>query len=165
MTIEAWNLLLNGTIAVLLICYGVWLKNVVDQQLKAKDATIETLKAAISSDEAEIARLKSDTAPAIVAAYQAMRLHADQMTKDSLSLRRDFEVVAAEKQSAEKRFTLERTMGRGDGMMFATNQLMAAFKPFFAVGVGAHNLPELVSSLQDATLAVMAKASSMSAFG
>lgn len=90
MTINEWNLLLNAVICVVLVCYGLWLKNVVDQQIKAKDATIETFNAAVTAYEAEIARLKGDTAPAIAEAYQTMRAHADQMTNDSLKLHKAF---------------------------------------------------------------------------
>jgi hypothetical protein len=55
-------------------------------QIEAKDATIET-------KEAEIARLKGEIAPAIVDAYAKMRAHAEQMTSD---------IATMKKQEAER---------------------------------------------------------------
>ena len=74
-TFEICNIVLNAIVAVLVVGYGVWLRNVFKHQIGAKDATIE-------SKDAEISRLRTDTAPAIAAAYDAMRKHADQMTAD-----------------------------------------------------------------------------------
>jgi cell division protein FtsB len=65
MTIQAWNIVLNAVVAVLIIGYGIWLRNIVTQQLKSKDAAIGALDAVIKVKEAEISALKSDTAPAI----------------------------------------------------------------------------------------------------
>jgi uncharacterized membrane-anchored protein YhcB (DUF1043 family) len=94
MTIQAWNLILNVVILVLLGFGGIWLKDIVDQQLKAKDATIEAFKATIKSHEAEIDRLKGETAPSIADAYQKMRTHAEQMTRDSQKLHTDLQTLA-----------------------------------------------------------------------
>jgi hypothetical protein len=88
MSIQQWNILLNVVVGVLVVGYGIWLKNVVDQQIKAKDSTIETFKAIIEGKDADIARLQSDTAPAIAEQYSKMRSHADRMTADVADLQR-----------------------------------------------------------------------------
>ena len=82
MTIEAWNIVLNAVVAVVLVVYGLWLRNIVNQQLKSKDTTIDALDAVIKIKDAEISALKSDTAPAITKAYADMREHADRMTAE-----------------------------------------------------------------------------------
>jgi mannose-1-phosphate guanylyltransferase len=79
MTIQAWNIVLTAVVAVLVVAYGVWLRNVVTQQLNALEAVIKV-------KDAEISALKSDTAPAITKAYAEMREHADKMTADVLHL-------------------------------------------------------------------------------
>jgi hypothetical protein len=40
MTIQAWNIVLNAIVAVVLVAYGLWLKNIVTQQLKNKDTAV-----------------------------------------------------------------------------------------------------------------------------
>jgi len=79
-TFEVCNIVLNVVVAVLVIGYGIWLRNVFKHQIEAKDATIET-------KDAEISRLRGETAPAIAAAYAAMRQHADQMTSDVATMK------------------------------------------------------------------------------
>jgi hypothetical protein len=39
---------LSAIIAVLMIAYGVWLRSVINQQLKSKDSAIEALEAALT---------------------------------------------------------------------------------------------------------------------
>jgi hypothetical protein len=73
---ESSSILLNTVVGVLVIGYGIWLRNVFQHQIKAKDAVIE-------AKEAEISRLRGETAPAIAEAYSKMRAHADQMTRDA----------------------------------------------------------------------------------
>jgi hypothetical protein len=79
MTIQAWNIVLNAVVAVLIVGYGVWLRSIVKRQLDA-------LEAVIKIKDAEISALKADTAPAITKAYAEMREHADKMTADVLRL-------------------------------------------------------------------------------
>ena len=69
MTLAGWNLVLNIVVGVLVIAYGIWLKHVIDQQLKSKDTAIAALEAVIKVKEAQISALKDDTAPAIASAY------------------------------------------------------------------------------------------------
>jgi hypothetical protein len=55
MTIQAWNIVLNAVVAIMVVAYGIWLKNIVTQQLQTKDTTIESLEAALKTKDAEIA--------------------------------------------------------------------------------------------------------------
>ena len=86
MTIEAWNILLSAAILALLTGGGLWLKYVVDQQLKFKDTAIEALEGVVKLKDAHIATLEDNTAPAIVEAYAKMRQHANIMTDESQKL-------------------------------------------------------------------------------
>jgi hypothetical protein len=86
MRIETWGIVLNAIMAVLLAGYGVWLKYIFARQLGAKDSTIEALGAAIKANEAEIARLKGETAPAIADSYMKMKDFADAMATKSNDL-------------------------------------------------------------------------------
>jgi hypothetical protein len=83
MTIEAWNIVLSATILVLMAVGGFWLKHVVGQQLKAKDAVIEASKGVIELKDTLITSLQGNTAPAIAKDYAAMREHANQVSEDS----------------------------------------------------------------------------------
>jgi hypothetical protein len=73
MTLEAWNLVTSITIGVSMLMFGLWMRHIVNQQLKLKDATIEV-------KDAEIARMKSEAAPNIAQSYQTMRAHAEEMS-------------------------------------------------------------------------------------
>lgn len=86
LTLPELNLVINALMAALMVGYGFWIRNVVKQQEKLKDAAIQALRAALTSKEAEISRLTSDTAPNIVKAYEGMREHADKMTADVMKL-------------------------------------------------------------------------------
>ena len=46
MTVQTWNMVISAAILGLLTGGGVWLKYVVEQQLKAKDVAIHALEAA-----------------------------------------------------------------------------------------------------------------------
>lgn len=95
LTVADWNLLMNALIAALMIIYGLWIRDIVKQQEKLKDVTIQALHAALTAKEAEISRLTSDTAPNIVKAYQGMREHADKMTADVMKLQEKLEKAQA----------------------------------------------------------------------
>lgn len=88
LTMPEWSVLVNALIAALMIGYGFWIRNVVSQQHKLKDATIESLNAALTEKEAEISRLKEDAAPKIVKAYREMKEHADEMTGEVDALKK-----------------------------------------------------------------------------
>jgi hypothetical protein len=88
MTLPQWSVLINALIAALMVGYGFWIRDVVSQQLKLKDSSIESLQAALTAKDAEISRLKEDKAPNIVKAYSEMREHADQMTGEVAALQK-----------------------------------------------------------------------------
>src|ERR1700751_5608643 len=73
------GIILNAIIAVLFVGYGIWLRNIFEHQLKAKDSTIESYEAIIKIHETEVSRLKAEATPAIVNAYQNVRNFADEM--------------------------------------------------------------------------------------
>jgi uncharacterized membrane-anchored protein YhcB (DUF1043 family) len=92
MTLPQWNLLINAWIVALMIGYGFWIKHIVSQQQKLHDAAIQSLQATIASKNAEISRLKGDTAPNIVKAYKKVRDHADKMSADVLKLEKKIQI-------------------------------------------------------------------------
>ena len=104
MTIEAWNIVLNAVVAVVLVAYGLWLRNIVTQQLKNKDTTIDALDAVIKIKDAEISALKSDTAPAITKAYAEMREHANQMTAEVQYLSEQLSKAIEEQKEVQQQF-------------------------------------------------------------
>jgi hypothetical protein len=75
MTLEASYLIANAVIIALLLVGGFYLRQVVFQQLKSKDATIELLQTQISS-------LTAERAPAIAAEHATMIAYANQLTKE-----------------------------------------------------------------------------------
>lgn len=74
--------MLNVAVTVLVVVYGIWLRNVIAQQLKSKDAALDALKAALTSKDAEIARLKAEAAPSIVQEYSTVKQYAMEMTAE-----------------------------------------------------------------------------------
>jgi|HubBroStandDraft_6_1064221.scaffolds.fasta_scaffold537110_1 uncharacterized protein YukE len=98
MTIQAWNIVLNAVVAVMVVAYGIWLKNIVTQQLNSKDTAIDALNAVIKVKDAEISALKSDTAPAIATAYKVMLEHADKMTAEVNRLSEQLRKAAEEQR-------------------------------------------------------------------
>jgi hypothetical protein len=101
MTLAEWNLLINAAMTALMVAYGIWIHNIVKQQEKLKDATIQSLQAALTAKEAEISRLTSDTAPNIVKAYEGMREHADKMTADVMKLQGKIQAAEATTEFSE----------------------------------------------------------------
>ena len=101
MQIETWNILLNALIAVLLVGYGIWLRNVFRHQLAAKDSTIESLGAAITAHEAEIKRLRGETAPAIAEAYKRLKELAEFTAAESNELAKRLKAAEAARVKAD----------------------------------------------------------------
>lgn len=119
MTIQEWNILLDAVIAILLIFYGFWLKNVIDQQLKAKDTAREALEAVIKSKEAEISRLSGNTAPAIVRDYAVMKQHANDMTEQKLRLSEDVKKLSTQLQQKEMVAPVRELLLESKGILIA----------------------------------------------
>ena len=68
---EICSIVLNMIIGALVIGYGIWLRRFFKHQIRAKDVTIEALESALTTNDAEISRLHTDTA--IAEAYARMR--------------------------------------------------------------------------------------------
>jgi len=102
MTLTIVNTLLNALTLVLVSCYGIWLKKIVEQQLKAKDASIENQGTIIKMHEAAIAHLKEEATPAIVDSYQKVRKFADEMAATNTKLTSQIDEAKNTKVSGEK---------------------------------------------------------------
>src|SRR5713101_2064503 len=125
LTLAEWNLLINAAMTALMVAYGIWIHNIVKQQEKLKDATIQSLQAALTAKEAEISRLASDTAPNIVKAYQGMREHADKMTADVIKLQGKIREAQATTEPLEM-------LSEASGLDLAhrlANRILATTKP------------------------------------
>jgi hypothetical protein len=83
---EIFSIVLNAVIGVLVVVYGFWLRNVFKHQIDAKDATIQ-LK------DAEISRLRSEAAPAIVAYASATRELAEKVSRDFVVMREQYKML------------------------------------------------------------------------
>jgi hypothetical protein len=101
MTIEAWNIILNAATLGLLIGGSIWLRYVVQQQLKTKDTTIEALKGVAEVKDAHILALSGNTAPAIAQAYDVMKTHAEDMTGKQLRLSEELKRLTAQLRMKE----------------------------------------------------------------
>jgi len=102
MTIQVWTLLFSAITSGLVLVGGIWLRYVVAQQLRSKDATIETLKAAIELHQAEITTLKGDRAPAIAAEYKVVKEYADKITQDKQKLDEQLRLLTEQRQERDK---------------------------------------------------------------
>jgi hypothetical protein len=86
LTLPEWNLLINALMTALMVVYAFWIRHVVGQQRKSKDAAIQALQATLTVKEAEISRLTQNIALNIVKADGEMREHADKMTAEVMVL-------------------------------------------------------------------------------
>ena len=98
MSVAAWNILLRAVVGVLVFGYGIWLRQIIVHQLKAKDSTIESLHAAIEANEAIASRLKDLQAPAIARDLEQMTRTADKYAEEKRQLE---EKVKAFEESAK----------------------------------------------------------------
>lgn len=130
MTIEVWNIVLSAAILAVLLLGGIWLKYVVDQQLKSKDTAIEALEGALKLKDAHIASLEGNTAPAIAKAYVDMKNHANLMTEESQELSKKLTETTVElakvteEHQFEKELVLPKViMGEIRGLIMASDYL------------------------------------------
>ena len=86
LTLPQWSLLINVLMTALMIVYGFWIRHVVGQQHKLKDALIQALKATLILKQAEISRLTHNIALNISKASAEMRENADKMTAEATAL-------------------------------------------------------------------------------
>jgi hypothetical protein len=120
MQIETWNILLNALIAVLLVGYGIWLRSIFRHQLASKDSTIENLGAAIKANEAEIARLRGETSPAIAEAYERLKKLTDAVAAESNDLSARLKAADAERPKLDEDFSLRLQVSHVRGFQEAT---------------------------------------------
>jgi hypothetical protein len=129
MTLEVVNVFINAGILALLIGGGIWIKHIVDQQLKNKDTAIGALEAVVKVKEAQIVVLQSDTAPEIVEAYAKMRAHANQATKDNQELIAKYEGALASREAFDKLVPAQEAVSEAKGIMVGgsiLNDIMGA---------------------------------------
>jgi hypothetical protein len=98
---------------------GIWLKYVVDQQLKAKDTAIQALEAVIKSKEAEISALSGNTAPAIAKDYAVMKQHANDVTEEKLRLSEHVNRLSAQLQSKAMTAPMRKLVDESQGILVA----------------------------------------------
>jgi phage shock protein A len=125
MTIQAWTLLFSAITSGLVLVGGIWLRYVVNQQLKSKDTTIETLNAAIKFHEAEIAALKGDCAPAIAAEHKIMKEFADQMAAQKQQLEDQVKTLTTSQKAAVN--SNDRFIGETEGMKKALRTIVMKY--------------------------------------
>lgn len=130
MTIQEWTLVFSAVTSGLVLVGGIWLKYVVDQQLKAKDTTIESLNAAIKLHEGQIDSLKGDRAPAIAAEYKTMREHADKMTEEKQALDKQVEKLTEAQKEQAKEHHVGTIMSEIDGLVLASEVMMVPFTTY-----------------------------------
>lgn len=143
MTIAEWNLVLNAVLLVLIVGYGFWLRRIVNEQIRAKDSTIQSLGAAITANQAEISRLKGESAPAIARDYKIMRAHAEQTTSDMMILRRRVDLLILTNSYMDALKPARKLFSEQDGLWIAFHILDDAWVPFLT------QPPESVEGLVD----------------
>lgn len=134
MTIEGWNIVLSTAILVLMTCGGIWLKYVVDQQLKSKDSAIQALEGIVKLKDAQIAGLEGDVAPAIAKNYATMRDHAEHISQRCHALTQELANLSEKQKSsdANRQLLLDTRSARtaickADGLMEAREILSQCF--------------------------------------
>ncbi len=128
MSLEAWNILLSAVIVVLLAAYGFWLRSIFDQALKSKDASIESLKAAIASKDALLERMKSDIAPSIVKDYDNVRKYAEQKASEVAQLSSDLHQATEKLNHTEVTNPSVELLAEATGISFSSDLVMSALK-------------------------------------
>src|ERR1039457_5661679 len=119
MTIQEWNLLFNAGTFALMLVGGIWLKYVVDQQLRSKDTAMQALEAVIKSKDAQISALSGNTAPAIAQAYALMKTHADDMTEEQLRLSEELKKLTAQLRVKELTTPMRDLVFESSGVIIA----------------------------------------------
>jgi hypothetical protein len=140
MQIETWNILLNAVIGVLLLGYGIWLRSVVRRQLDSKDSTIESLGAAIKANEAEIARLHGETAPAIADSYKRMKEFAERIAAESNDLATRFKAIESDRQKIATDVSRERLSGHAEGFAAAASMLAKRIRELIRIPNPTNNI-------------------------
>ncbi len=115
--VETAILVSNAIMVGLMLGFGVWIRHIVNQQLRLKDTTIQ-------SKDAEISRLKGETAPNIAKAYGEMVKHADKMTERFNQLQKELEEKAKGNETRDRIMgMIDEQAGEASGLYHA-NQIL-----------------------------------------
>jgi hypothetical protein len=143
--IQAYQVILESVILVLVTGFGFWAKHVFTQQVAMKDVAIQALQSALTSKDAEIARLTSETAPQLAQRYMQMTQYVDHMTgiatesesrlhEAESRLRRTLERVGTfnekQKRNLDSLKRINSATGELDGLIRASGFWMAAVRPY-----------------------------------
>ena len=126
MNIQVVTAICAAVTPALLLGGGFWLRHLVNQQLKAKDATIEKLQAAHTVYEARIASLESQRAPELAKDYRVMLEHAEQMAKEKRQLAEQIKSLTDEQKESENAKAILAMMNQIDGLYVAADVLTRA---------------------------------------
>jgi cell division protein FtsB len=126
------SVILNGAAISLGVFYGFWLKSVVDERVKSKDATIETLKT-------ERDKLAKETAPALVAQVKQLSEYAESMAK----------LVQDERKQREE---LERKLRAVVAESGATDEVMVFEGPSDALAQQVKDMQDTIEALKKSTI-------------
>lgn len=132
MIIQAWALISTVITPPLIAGGGFWLRNLVNEQLKSKDATIESLNAAIKLHEAAITGLKGERAPAIAADYKAMLEHANQKTEENQRLKEQMKDLTEDQKKVMNSLALQSRVAEIDGLLLANDLMLNEWNAHFA---------------------------------
>ncbi len=129
MNIAEWTLVLNAIVVVLMIGYGIWLKYIIGAQLTAKDAAIAASKALTDIKDTEIAKLKSDVAPAATQSDDLKRESvANTMSAEALRLSSELGNLSQRQDRAELAAPALEWLATAKGVIFS----LEVFKSNFA---------------------------------
>lgn len=155
MAISEWNLALNGLILLLMAGYGFWLKHVTTQQDKLKDKTMEALNAVIASKDAEIARLKGESAPEIAKSYRTMKEHSEEMSKKANELERDLEKLKSRLGEKEALLSSKYLGGRVSGLVEAASALIKLQRSWLSSGIDSEASSKMFDRCNDVAMQLL----------
>lgn len=123
MTIHAWEIVLLAGIFAILLAHSIWLRNVFTRQLRARDATIETLNAAIKLQETHAAALRNDSAQKIVEKYKVMKQQAEEQAGESFRLQQKLKELQIKQAFSEHLASAEKAVAEVGGIFLSQRLL------------------------------------------
>jgi len=130
--------------------YGFWLNHITMQQDRLKTNTVESLNAVIASKDAEIGRLKGETAPEIAQSYKTMRDYAEEMAKKTNSLEENLGKLRAEVGEKDGLLSVNYLSGKTDGLLTAT-EMMVRVERSLAQNLETADLLDVFRAFSEAT--------------
>jgi len=110
-----------------MIVFGLWIKHFVEQQIKSKDASIQSLESVIKAKDAEIAGLAKESSPVVVAKYQQIKIFADDMAQNSIDLQKRLEASEAERLTLTTSMENQLLQARRETLGVITSSFSRAF--------------------------------------